>query len=100
MRPELKPIAERYGRDMLDFAVRVAGANSALDALLVATRHNLALRSRTAALLDAQGYFCGEFAKLKGWNWPRITECIQDIARAAKLARGGMVPPPDSTKTH
>lgn len=31
LRPELHGIAKRYGLDMLNFATRIAGANSALD---------------------------------------------------------------------
>lgn len=98
LRPELKPIAARYGREMLDFAVRLAGANAALDVLLVATRHNLALRSRTAALLEAQGWFCDELARSKGWHWDKVIECLQDVGRAARLAAPPV--PGESRKEH
>lgn len=86
LRPELKPIAERYGREMLDFAVRVAGANTVLDWLQVYSLTHSKVKPQVMLLMDAQSHFCNLIMASKGWKWDDLIGCMTDISRAAALA--------------
>lgn len=86
LRPELKPIAARHGRDVLDFAIRLAGANTSLDWLLIYSQTHSKVGPQAAVLLDSLGWFVQQLALAKGWDWDKVMECMQDISRASKLA--------------
>lgn len=86
LRPELQGIAKRHGRDMMDFSMRLAGANSSLDWLLVYSQTHGKVKPQAAVLLDSLGWMCQQLAAARGWDWDKVMECLQDIGRASKLA--------------
>lgn len=86
LRPELRPIAARHGREMLDFAVRVSACNVALDQLVAYAQTHSKLRPITAMLTNAQAELAQMVMTAKGWDWDKLVECIGDVGRAGKLA--------------
>lgn len=87
LRPELQPIAARWGRPMLDFAVQMAAANTALDQLLLYSQTHSKIQGHVGLLLSALGDIAQGRAAASGWNWDQIIECLLDVSRASKLAQ-------------
>lgn len=87
LRPELRSIATRYGTTMLEFAVRVAGANAALDWMQAYSAQHSRVKPHALLLMDAQAHFCNLVMEAKGWKWDDLGQCMLDIARAAQLAQ-------------
>lgn len=86
LRPELQPIAARYGQELLDFALHLAGANLAIDWLIVYGQTHSKLKPQSAILLDSIGWSFNQLAVARGWEWETVMECLSDIGRASKLA--------------
>lgn len=86
LRPELRPVAARFGREMVDFCLRLAGANMALDYLLAYGQTHSKIRPQTAVLLDSMGWSFNQLAAARGWEWDMVLECLADIGRASRLA--------------
>lgn len=74
----LQPIADRYGRDLFDAALRIAGMTSALDYLLGSSKKFPQL-AQFHALIDAvtKGLadLNNELIAAKGWHLVDVVEC-------------------------
>lgn len=85
--PHLQPIADRYGRDLFDAALRIAALTSGLDYLLGRTRSIPALvhfhrvvDSIAKGLADLNN----ELIAAKGWHLTDVVECIGEIGKAQR----------------
>lgn len=87
LRPELQPIAARHGRKKLEFCVRLAALNVLMDKQVAMSQRFLALGPLTQAVLTAQSELFEIMVTQCGWTMDQVIECLQDIGRAAKLAK-------------
>lgn len=81
----LAAIGERYGRDLFDAALRIAGMSVALDYLLVRTRKfpGLAhLHPMVDAIAKGLADLNNDLISAKGWHLEDVTDCIAEIGKA------------------
>lgn len=83
--PELRTVAQRYGPEMLQFCIVVAGTNRAIDQMLGFGERFDALKLPSVVVLDNMSTLCNVILVMKGWSMDQVTECIQDIGRAQAM---------------
>lgn len=82
--PALKPVADKYGRDKLDFALNVAGANAAFESLrkslqmLPKTWHVLGIVEETVAQL------AHDYTMSKQWQFPEILAIMTAVGEVKR----------------
>lgn len=83
--PELRTVAQRYGVEMLNFCIVVAGTNRAIDQMLGFGERFDALGPPSMVVLDNMSTLCNVILMMKGWQMDQVVECIGDIGRAQAL---------------
>lgn len=86
LRPELQPIAERYGRDLFDAALRLASLTAAVDQLLHRTRTSPHLHGLVNVIMAALGDLNSDLITAKGWHLNDLADCIAEIGKAGREA--------------
>lgn len=86
LNPALKPVVERHGRELVDFTLRLAAANMALDWLMTYSQTHSRMKPQVGVLLESQADICNLAVTKAGWSWDKVAECMGDIGRAAALA--------------
>lgn len=84
--PELRTIAQRFGPELLQFCLTVAGTNRAVDAMLALGERFVAAREPGLVLLNNMATLCELILEAKGWDMDQVTECIQDIGRVQAIS--------------
>lgn len=85
--PEMRPVVQRWGKDMFQFAGQVAGTNSAIDYMLASAERFVKLRTPTLVIMNNFSSLIDEVIRARGWEMPDFLECIGDIGRAEQLAQ-------------
>lgn len=88
MRPELQAICDRYGRDLFDCALRIAGLTAAIDYLLSRTRRIPALthmHPMVNAIAKGLADLNNALIEAKGWHLVDVTDCIGEIGKAQRV---------------
>lgn len=87
VQPALQPIADRYGRDLFDAALRIAAMTAALDYLLGRTRSRpqlVHLHAPVDSIARGLADLNNELIRAKGWHLEDVVECIGEIGKALK----------------
>lgn len=82
LRPELQPIAEKYGRELFDTALRIASFTAALDQLLHRTRTSATLHALVNVVVASAGDLNMAVIEAKGWELDNVMACIEEIGQA------------------
>lgn len=91
--PHLQPIADRYGRDLFDAALRIASLTSALDQLAHRTRTSETMQGLVMVIMSSLGDLNTELIAAKGWHLDDVVECIKEIGEAREAQRPKIVRP-------
>lgn len=81
LKPELQAIADKYGRDLFDAALRLASLTAAIDQLLSRTRTSQHLHSLVNIVMASIGDLNVDLIEAKGWHLVDVSECIAEIAK-------------------
>lgn len=85
LNPALKPVVERHGQALVDFALRLAAANTAIDWMIAYSHTHSRVKPMVGTLIAAQSEIFNMLVAAKGWTWDSIIECMGDVDRAARL---------------
>lgn len=83
----MRPVVQRWGKDMFLFAGQVAGTNSAIDYMLASAERFHKLRTPALVIMNNFGSLIDEVIRARGWEMNHFLECIGDIGRAEQLAQ-------------
>lgn len=85
--PELWPVLERYGRDMVQFAMLVLATNEAIDAVIEVSKQVVPLRTASVVLSNNMTGLCQWICESEKWDFnEHVMPCMLDVNRARQLA--------------
>lgn len=83
----MRPVVQRWGKEMFQFAGQVAGTNTAIDYMLASSERFVKLRTPTLVIMNNFSALIDEVISARGWEMQHFLECIGDIGRAEQLAQ-------------
>lgn len=78
--PAMQVIADRYGMDLFNAALRLASMNVAVDELLRRTQTSDRLHMFVNVIMAGLGDLSADLIEAKGWHLADVSACIADIA--------------------
>ena len=84
--PELHPVLQRHGGDLVGYCCTIMAVNSSLQFLGPKVQHVPAIADHIASLALCIQNLSTNVVRCMSWQGPQITECITDLARAHALA--------------
>lgn len=85
---ELQAVADRYGRDLFDAALCIAGLTAAIDFMLSQSRrhpHLARLHPMIDAIAKGLADLSNALIEAKGWHLVDVTDCIGEIGKAQRV---------------